>query len=156
MRAILIDPFACAVSEVEYDGSNYRNMYPLLSHETHPVDCFTLCYPDGLAGRDALFVDDNGLLGDPHRFFVIEGYEQPLAGKGLIVGADAEGDSISAETPLSNIRVRYYYLGMGHEAVGDSSQIQARRLFQTTKPWQPLPAPHDNARYGRGRPPCSH
>lgn len=51
-------------------------------------------------GRHAIFLDDNGLLNDPQRFFLIRGYPDPLAGKGLVMGSDAEGNTQAAKTPL--------------------------------------------------------
>lgn len=105
IKAISIDPFECKVTEVEYDADEYQNIYPLLSHPAHEVDTFTTARVDTLKANDALFVDDNGLLNGPVRWFRIVGGHQPLAGKGLIVGADNEGESQSCETPLTAVRV---------------------------------------------------
>jgi len=110
IKAISIDPFTCTVSEVEYDAAEYSNIYPLLSHQLHPVECFTTAQVDTLKGLDALFVDDNGLLNGPIRFFQIAGGYQPFAGKGLIIGADEEGDSQSAETPIDLVRMSVMFL----------------------------------------------
>jgi len=101
VRAILIDPFACTVSETELDAEDYTALYPLLSHPTMPVDCYTAIQPDVLEGRDCLFVDDEGLLKDPARFFTIDGFLQPLAGKGLILGAERNGDTAAAITNVT-------------------------------------------------------
>src|SRR5438876_11911364 len=98
VRAILIDPFACTVTDVETDAGDYRDLYRLLSHRTMEVDTFDRCYFDGLAGYDALFFDDEGLMKPCARFFQLvsvsnrQPLTNPLAGKGLIVGADADGD----------------------------------------------------------------
>ena len=95
MRAILIDPFTETISEVEYVGP-YQQIYALLSHETMPVDTFTTVNL-GDENQNAIFVDDNGLLNDPTHFFVWMDYAQPLAGKGLILGCDDEGESIATD-----------------------------------------------------------
>jgi hypothetical protein len=34
IKAILIDPFACTVSEVEHDASEISGIYDLISHES--------------------------------------------------------------------------------------------------------------------------
>jgi len=63
MRAILIDPFNETVTEVEHNG-DYREIYKLLSHETVKVDTFTVI---GIDHNDAIYVDDNSLLGTPRQ-----------------------------------------------------------------------------------------
>ncbi len=112
MRAILIDPFARTVTEIDHDNTSYRNIYPVLSHESMEVECFTVATV--LPNEDSLFVDDEGLLKDCQALFLFdgvkglcEGYPQPLAGKGLILGADEEGKSVDAKTPLADIRVQF-------------------------------------------------
>lgn len=102
MKAILIDPFNETVTEVEHNG-DYKNIYKLLSHPEHPVSLFTVV---NIEHNDAIFLDDEGLLKDPKHFFVWEGYEQPLAGKGLVLGTNDEGDSISPVSTLNDIRKR--------------------------------------------------
>lgn len=104
MRAILIDPFEKTVTEVEHNG-NYRHIYELISHETMPVETYTAV---GLNDeRDAVFVDDEGLLKDDPpctHFFLWKGYGQPLAGKGLILGCNDEGDSVEPTITLAQAR----------------------------------------------------
>lgn len=125
VQAILIDPFACSISEIEVDGGNHRSYYPLLSHETAEVTCFSVAYPGVLVGGDALFVDDEGLMKEPERFFLVGG-TQPFAGKGLIIGADAEGNAAPARTPkfFLDLTVRFV-------------RFEGSRLVYTTTPWQP-------------------
>lgn len=86
MRAFLIDPGARTLTTVEYDG-DYTTIYQLLGIDTFDVVRFG---DDG----DVIYVDDEGLMKGPTDFFLIEGYPQPIAGKGLVLGTDAEGDDI--------------------------------------------------------------
>lgn len=102
MKAILIDPFEKTVTEVDHNG-NYRQIYTLLSHPEHRVDCFTVVQ---IENDDAIFVDDEGLLKDPKHFFVWRGYPQPLAGKGLILGTNDEGDSVDAVISVEDVKKR--------------------------------------------------
>lgn len=102
MRAILIDPFTETISEVDYDG-DYKSIYRLLSDEKQTVDTFTVV---GLSDEETLFVDDNGLLNEPTHFFIWKGYGQPLAGKGLILGVDEEGDSVATKYTLDYVKPR--------------------------------------------------
>jgi hypothetical protein len=78
-----------------------------------------------LQSGEAIFVDDNGLLNNPVRFFKYAGYEQPLAGKGLILGSDAEGDTIGASSKLATIK-----------AAVISTERLDERLVQTNQPWE--------------------
>jgi hypothetical protein len=100
MKAILIDPFNKTVTEVEHNG-NYKHIYELLSHETHPVDCFTAV---GIDNGDTIFVDDEGLFKEPTEFFVYLGYDQPLAGKGLVLGCNDDGDSVAPVSTLEQVK----------------------------------------------------
>lgn len=91
MRAILIDPFEKTVKYVETSGQlddchGLPGMYTLLQCST--VDARSI----GVA-RDTLWFDDEGILGDldKQEFFVLGAYPYPFAGRGLILGTDAEG-----------------------------------------------------------------
>jgi len=115
IRAILIDPFACTVTEIEHDASDYKNVYPLLSHETMPVRMFQIVRigDDG----DAIFVDEEGLLKPCDRWFI--------AGKGVVLGSDDEGETTSAKTSLITVRglIRF-------------AERQSRGLALTEQPWR--------------------
>ena len=123
IRAILIDPFACTVTEIEHDASDYKNVYPLLSHETMPVRMFQIVRigDDG----DAIFVDEEGLLKPCDRWFILRGFSQPLAGKGVVLGSDDEGETTSAKTSLITVRglIRF-------------AERQSRGLALTEQPWR--------------------
>lgn len=96
MRAILIDPVNKTVSEVEHNG-DYRDIYRHIE-----CDCFTVV---GIDDVDSVFIDDEGLLKDePGPFFALKGYPQPLAGKGLILGCDEDGETIAARMSLDEAR----------------------------------------------------
>src|SRR5882724_4597704 len=123
MKAILIDPFTCTVTEVEHDGE-LQAIYDLLTHETMQVRTFEAVRPDWLAGRDVVFVDEEGLLKEPDRWFVIYGNGQPLAGKGLVIGADEDGDTTAVETKLAMVRRRVVFL-----------ELTDTGLYATDKPW---------------------
>lgn len=95
MRAILINPEAKTVTEVEYTG-DYKNIYDHIQ-----AGCFTVVQIDE---RDSIFVDDEGLYRLPQFYFMWKGYDQPLAGRGLILGVDAEGESIGTKLPLDYVK----------------------------------------------------
>lgn len=89
MRAYLIDPEARTLSVVDYTN----NICELIGAERFDAARFS-------DQGDVVYVDDEGLFGSPTTLFLIEGYPQPLAGKGLVVGTDAEGNDIEPTTTL--------------------------------------------------------
>jgi hypothetical protein len=102
LTAILIDPFACDVTQIELpNDGDLSHYYAALSHPSMPVSIFEANRGHWLKGRDVIFIDEEGSFKDAQRYFVQIGFRAPLAGKGLIVGADARGNSISAQTPLA-------------------------------------------------------
>jgi hypothetical protein len=54
-----------------------------------------------------VYVDAQGLLKPTERFFTINGYKYPLAGKGLILGSDSDGETVSAATQLSDLNIAF-------------------------------------------------
>ena len=89
MKAILIDPERKAITEVEYDG-NHRSINKLIDADLFDVVRIS---PDG----DGIFVDDEGLYRQNH-YWKLDGCASPLAGKGLVLGVDAQGESISPQS----------------------------------------------------------
>lgn len=106
ITAILIDPFERRIVPCPLPRGDDRldAYYAALSHETMPVDCFTTVHAPWMLGNDALFVDDEGLFKNCAHFIKVAGFVQPLAGKGLLIGADRRGNSISARTPIETVR----------------------------------------------------
>lgn len=102
MQAFLIDPSQKTIEPVEYTGK-LEHIYRLIEARLFAVSQF-----DADTG-DAVYVDDEGLLtGEPERlaFFMVDGYSQPLAGKGLVLGVDAEGRSVAPTITLQALQER--------------------------------------------------
>lgn len=97
MQAILIDTPKQTIEIVDYSG-DYKDIYGLLGCEL-----FTSVYLEGV-GQDTLYVDDEGLYVENQVFFNIKGCPQPLAGRGLILGTDDEGESIDCMSSLEQIK----------------------------------------------------
>ena len=95
MQAILIDPFTETIELVDYSG-DYKDIYTLLE-----CDLFATVYIDDC---DTIYVDDEGLYQEPQRFFQYKGMPQPLAGRGLILGTDEEGDSTDCLLTVEQVR----------------------------------------------------
>lgn len=94
MRAILIDPFAKAVTETDFNG-DYRHIYELIKCQTFDVARVT--------PGNVIFVDDEGLYVPDQAFFEWQGYHEPLAGRGLILGVDRSNE-VSTIIPLEVAR----------------------------------------------------
>lgn len=93
MKAILINPHERTVHEIEY-GGDYRQIAAMLECEL-----FTTVR---LTKTETLFLDDEGWInpdtGDMgvrtgQAYFWLDGYPQLLAGRGLIIGNTADGES---------------------------------------------------------------
>jgi hypothetical protein len=101
-KAILIDPFKRTVSEVDWNG-DYHHIYQL-------TDCDTFDVARINAKGDGIFVDDEGLFKEEQAFFVYNGYGNPLAGKGLILGSDREGESVKPHVTLKEVQEKVAFV----------------------------------------------
>jgi hypothetical protein len=104
-NAVLIDPYKEEITDIVYDSSDYRNIYPLIH-----CDCFTIVK---LGDEDDVFVDDEGLLKvtPDTKFFKLNDFQQPLAGYGLIVGADEEtGETVPVHHNADYYRSKIQFL----------------------------------------------
>lgn len=106
MKAYLIDPFMETVQEIDYSG-DWKDIRTLLK-----CDIFTTVYFDDMS-TDSVFVDDEGLYVDNQRFFKLGGYTQPLAGYGLVLGCNEEGDSVDCMSTLEDVanQIEWYPIG---------------------------------------------
>lgn len=98
MKAILINVHNKTVTQIDIEGG--------LDSIYKAAGCGTIeaVHSYVFQGSDIMYVDEEGLLKDePGPFFAINGFRQPLAGNGLVLGTDEEGDSCDVETPLAVI-----------------------------------------------------
>ena len=100
MKAILIDPILKEVKEVDYSG-NYEDIYKL-------IECRTFDIVRIPVGSDGIYIDDEGLFA-PLQFRWEYRYNRihppiRLVNKGLVLGCDDEGDSISPDSTVESIR----------------------------------------------------
>lgn len=115
MRGILIDPYERAVREVETKGA-LDDMYGLLG-----VQC--VCHVS-LTRGEFLWLDDNGFLKENIPVFYLgPKSKQPLAGRGLILGASDDGNNCSTKIPLALVSM----------AVRWSDEVSSGELGPTTE-----------------------
>lgn len=106
MKAILIDVHSQTIKEVEV--VNHDCIYDHLK-----CRCFTTV---GIDETHDVFVDDEGLLNlTPFsRFFLYKGYPQPLAGNGLVVAIDEDGETIAPTLTIQQIAENVIFMNL-HE-----------------------------------------
>ena len=103
--AYLINPETRSIEAVEMTGGadHLQDIYKLLD-----CDLITTAHLDA---HDAIYCDDEGLMHGPvYQFFGIKGYPQPIAGRGLVVGVDAEGNDCAPRLSLADIKARTYFI----------------------------------------------
>lgn len=89
MKAYLINPDDRTITEHEW----HRRTVNQLDKIYALVNCQTITAVHPWPGRDAIYVDDEGLMGGPvYQFFGVLGYPQPVAGRGLVVGTGSDGE----------------------------------------------------------------
>ena len=91
IKGFLIDPQTMRITPIELPGQSRENLNAM--YKAIGCDLVEAVYLN--KEQDAVFVDEEGLLKEPTLFFYIEGTHQPLAGRGVVIGCDEEGESVS-------------------------------------------------------------
>ena len=131
MRAYLIDPIKKEISVVNYNGD-----YQMINKFINCPRGFDAVY--GFRNQDTLFVDDEGLLRKENygfEFTYDNGHTQPLMGKALVLGTDAEGESVAVKSTLEEVaskvnwigKVNIYHSQMGFEIVPIEADVEEAR-----------------------------
>ena len=93
-RAYLVDPTTKLISQVYI--KDYKD---ILRHIG--CDMFTMAFR--LDNADVMYVDDNGLRTKHDYFAVLDAYDAPLAGRGLLVGSNAQGGDEDVRTEILDL-----------------------------------------------------
>ena len=107
MKAYLIDPINKIVSVVDYNG-DYQTINKLINSQRG----FDAVY--GFRNEDTLYVDDEGLLRKENygfEFTYDNGHVAPLMGKALVLGTDAEGESVAVKSTLEEVESKIRWIG---------------------------------------------
>ena len=106
MKAILIDVYEKEIREVDYDGT-LDFIYFNLACRT-----FDVVRVDDV---NSIFIDDEGLLRQNQLYFEYSGSNGifQLAGNGLILGVDDEGNSISPTLTIEDVKGKVSFLPEG-------------------------------------------
>ena len=112
MKAILIDPKAKQVMQIDYSG-DYRHIYEHLSFinffgNSHKVRTFDIVRTP--TGGDGIYVDDEGLYApaeDKHWYNIkYKDQDMMLVNRSLVVGCDDEGNSKDCVSTVEDIQSR--------------------------------------------------
>lgn len=103
MRGILINPWTKEITEVQVEN-DYREIYRFLSNPLGPK-VETFCIGVQWKNGDTLYVDDEGYLKAGMRLFDIGlADDWKLAGNGLILGCDNQGESTDAKLLMTEVQ----------------------------------------------------
>jgi len=122
IRGVLIDPHSKTISVVSVAHSAaYKGICDL-------IDAPLICKVNlGGPNRETLFLDDEGLFKDWQEFFALGEYPYPLAGKGLILGTDDEGESVSSQFDIRLLAPAVRWLSAQEAADMGNAQAEAVR-----------------------------
>jgi len=109
MKAYLIDPFKREITEVDHAGG-IDSIYKLIEARMFDAVRFN--------DDDCVFVDDEGLYAERRALFTIHGYPQPLVNKGLVLGTDNHGESISPSVSLDWLKANVTFLDFARIPAG--------------------------------------
>ena len=106
MKAILIDVYEKEIRVVDYDGT-LDFIYFNLACKT-----FDVVRVDDV---NSIFVDDEGLMRQNQLYFEYSGSDRifQLAGNGLVLGVDDEGNSISPTLTIEDVKGKVSFLPEG-------------------------------------------
>jgi hypothetical protein len=107
MKALLIDVKSQSIRQIEI-GEHFTEI-------SKAIGCEVFSAPHIMQDNDTLYCDDEGLLKDPQHFFLLDSYPQPIAGNGLILGCDDEGESKDVEISLIELSSRITFMDV-HDA----------------------------------------
>ena len=130
MRAILIDPEIKTLTEVNYDGEN-GEVYRLLGCGSVGIVAY-LNNPTSDGGFDCVFASDD-LLDDrePRYWFQVDAERDlptsyPIAGPGLAVGTDDQGENADLKISLAELQSRVTFTRRKFRGFRTLSDAEAR------------------------------
>lgn len=101
MQVIKIDPYNKEVFSLDCDKVDLEYIYEQVNCE-----CFCIVRIDE---NNDLILDDNGLL-KPNSYFQIDGYGGTLAGYGLVVAHDDEGETVESSYSPQEIQQKVSFV----------------------------------------------
>lgn len=103
MKALKINTEKRTIIEVQI--KDWREIAPGIGN-----GCTTFSCPVELKNGDTIFCDDDGLSNPYYGGWIMDGWDYPLVGNALIIGADRDGNSIDCKTSLEDMRIDIIFL----------------------------------------------
>ena len=127
MKAILINPQQESIRHISYDG-DYKSIYRIIQCTTFEA---VYLFDNG----DTLWIDEEGLLRESNFAFDIKAdnpkFNQTIMGSALILGTDAEGESIECKSKLDDIKSIIKFRGkVAIECDGQGFTITPWHIYQ--------------------------
>ena len=94
-KAVLIDPYVGEITDVVVN--DWRDISKLLK-------CDLFCSGGYTETKDAIYVNDEGLYTENMYVKIPAWYPDPYAGRVLILGVDAHGDSVDAKMSVEDVK----------------------------------------------------
>lgn len=111
MRAVLIDPRKRAFTELRLESDDYREIRAALQCRSFTIGAYLSGSPS--TGYEVVYVSDDCLedADDPKFWFQIDAdrdppTSHPIAGWGLVVGADQDGEDADARISVAELASR--------------------------------------------------
>lgn len=105
ITAYLINPSERTIEAVSMKGGSNH-----LADLQALIGCRTITSTP-LGDHDIVYCDDEGLLGDPvFQFFGVKGNPDPIAGKGVVVGIDADGYDIAPRMTVDEVKANTFFI----------------------------------------------
>lgn len=119
----LIDPYTMTITTVKFTG-DYGCIYPLINAETYDMARLN-------EHGDGICVDDEGLFRENQRFFMFDGYPNPLAGKGMVLGCNlADGETCAPTITLEELTEKVKFV-MPVRVNGDLMMLDTQGKFHS-------------------------
>ena len=126
----LIDPLAQKITRIEMPADSRGNLDTMYK----AIGCYMVEVAYFNGANDGVFVDEEGMLKLPTEFFFIKGCHQPLAGRGVVLGCDEEGNTIAPTVTMDWLREHTAFVhriapGLTAIVAPDELSAQVRSFF---------------------------
>ena len=134
MRVIVINPWDQSVTEAKHSG-DYKDYYRLLSGPTleglpdAEINCFDIAQIGDPSGH-IMFVDDEGLYGDPQAYFTLGADGNVFAGRGVIACGGHGEDETGATLTVEEIRASIKWVPIGAQVDPGQPIIESFDSFE--------------------------
>ena len=120
-QALLIDVSTKTITQIELD-SYFESISKAIGN-----GCQYFCCPFSFSNEDSMYADDESLLriDSIKGGFILDGYSGTIVGNAIILGTDAEGDSVDVKSTIDEIAERVIFIDEGM-AKGYAKEVMSK------------------------------